>query len=592
MDEMKDISPKFIKWCQELGIESIEKCLLHKDFNQLFQSKELRNLWKYLIHNVKDENLALKVIGNLHLQNLKVECDELETSCTEVNQELHEVDTEIRRLEEKLKQTRKNCYFADIKVSKLQQDIIGNHLKSVLHEAQCKIVPNKRDTLKPCKNIVGEFCDAQKENVNGNNPEMLSCYAEIRELLLLLSELYESRLLNNTKQYSSPIWKKAFSIAKKFSSNMIVDALVSITKHDKEKVIECANKLAGHEEEDVDEKGHDSRKSIEVMIQNSDEESMKEMLSAVDCERKTQLLLQSVNAMMSRISQEPDYEITKHILQEEIEVKGSEAYLKSLENSIELLLGDIQRDLEVQNQLRRQQQEVNNFEKELKNYDSILQQTTKQNSQFRENILNHRTESLASAKTKLSTLQPQFGKYCVDLQTTLKEEQTAVDTADVLQLVTVDIDGKSHPVNDLSIHRPLKVNYESGGFAYQELTSDLGIHSVMTPSSLLGEVYRNKNAVDFHAGFQPSLDNVAETSSKVMKQIKDTDERVSTSKHEEKMFEYVNECKKWGRVLQEEEKKLETTLHEWFEQPAQHQAPWIKVDGMDLKTWKQSKHSS
>ncbi|CAK8683046.1 unnamed protein product [Clavelina lepadiformis] len=479
MDEMKDISSKFIKWCQELGIESIEKCHLHKDFNQLFQSKELRNLWKYLIHNVKDENLALKVIGNLHLQNLKVECDELETSCTEVNQELHEVDTEIQRLEEKLKQTRKNCYFTDIKVSKLQQDIIGNHLKSVLHEAQCKIVPNKRDTLKPCKNIVGEFCDAQKENVNGNNPEMLSCYAEIRELLLLLSELYESRLLNNTKQYSSPIWKKAFSIAKKFSSNMIVDALVSITKHDKEKVIECANKLAGDEEENVDEKGHDSRKSIEVMIQNSDEESMKEMLSAVDCERKTQLLLQSINAMMSRISQEPDYESTKHILQEEIEVKGSEAYLKSLENSIELLLGDIQRDLEVQNQLRRQQQEVNNFEKELKNYDSILQQTTKQNSQFRENILNHRTESLASAKTKLSTLQPQFGKHCVDLQTTLKEEQTALDTADVLQLVTVDIDGKSYPVNDLSIHRPLKVNYESGGFAYQELTSDLGIHSVM-----------------------------------------------------------------------------------------------------------------
>ena len=230
----------FLEWLQTLNIDCVSDCeTLPNEFSPLFQSQKLKPLWVYLMQHIKNEETALKMKKNIDLQCLRSENKTMRQSCNSLADELAELNLGVHRLKEKVDQKRAKCAKISSSMSKSQQNITCNYIKSLFHE-QCTGTIKQRQKVVDAQNAALMSATALQHlnhSTINEDQHFYCCRDELKRVLISIrSHFSQGHESNRNHTHATDSWQATLSILKQYHPKMIIDALSSITQSDVEEV--------------------------------------------------------------------------------------------------------------------------------------------------------------------------------------------------------------------------------------------------------------------------------------------------------------------------------------------------------------------
>ncbi|XP_028401919.1 HAUS augmin-like complex subunit 5 [Dendronephthya gigantea] len=347
--------------------------------------------------------------------------------------------------------------------------------------------------------------------------------------------------------------------------------------------------------------------SVHQLIEEGQAAHFQKFISTIKARNelhKAQKLLQDFQQNMENIQKalygnDPEsLSLAQTLCRTELEFVASKATMEFIENEIkelEVLRSTKQDQLDI---LHGKYRQIQDFEKFVQAKQNMIQMLVKHNSDAKSQLDQRRTEILKYSQDTLCAHECQIKALSTVLCDNVSKDKeiTKFASLSLHRLMFSEMDGHGRiPISQLSINR-LNFCYPSNEFGVvTSVLGDLDFPSYRAADGLLLKVFETKSKVietqerlKYNKTVANSLDDMEGISIACDDHVEDLRSAVVQHKNREneKILPKVQESfSNATKALSECIVAMEA-VNSWWEQPGQYLVPWDKVDGMNMRQWK------
>nr|CAB3262569.1 uncharacterized protein LOC100180434 [Phallusia mammillata] len=614
MSESRQLVRELLSWAGEelqlAAAENYQTSVAHQ--SELVQNATLRKLWKHLIENVKSQEHVAEIKGNLELDSLQKETVELTKTCADKQHELSEAEKEIKTLEHQLLKQRHDCCESELNLQQLEiASKVSDHKR--LFE-QAKILRRQID--------LSSIADTAKSlNLNKNELEektkasekistFAACITDVNDLVSCIVDCYNDGLnqQNSKSMEHTELWKMVKDALQKYTGATVLKVLNTIANNEIDKVMKCEKvssekdfsaieKSLGLEDSSV---GQNPASTIQKMLLTHNLESGKEFLDTKENiqlrglkeKQNAEMKMRLQNMISEKFKSDNNDQLQSSIetLDAEIELSSLTAMFESLKQSTTELQENFNRKESNDKQIQAVLMEIKNFNSELMKNQSHLVEVTEQNLKFRSSLAKQQEEALTKIKTAMLNGCSELQQSSASLQQSLNDELASFQNCDILQMMKICIQLKMIPIGDMFIYRAFKSDHNSGGQSYNKVTSSLDAMEIASPCDVLDKILQLKTKLSYQKSVESQVCSAEKANHKSSEQLQKLLDQAKSFSEEQtaELTPQINRGLKSVRIFENETKKFEKAVQEWYEEPAQGSVPWLTFEGSTLSELKQN----
>ncbi|XP_022104105.1 HAUS augmin-like complex subunit 5 [Acanthaster planci] len=312
--------------------------------------------------------------------------------------------------------------------------------------------------------------------------------------------------------------------------------------------------------------------------------------------RLAQLVSQVHRKLDISLSNQPGaLEMARTLFSAELELVSSTAALEQLRDSCKELQEWASKASKEKDNLYSKYQQIQDFKKLTEKKQDLIRVLVRQNSEAKKKLEILRRENLMYMQSSLCSHEAGTVATATQMKNGVTEEveRFAQLPLHLLRLVSLD-SGQSIPVSQLSINRFSGQSQSSGGGAITEVVQLLKYPPYKAPETLLPHAVQLKCEI---TAVQTLLDSkhllhtsMAETHTDDRATIQNISALTKeVSSHDEEQLRQVLPVLQ-TRLSESTDTlasciSVKDALTAWWEQPAQHLTPWVRLDDLTLQQW-------
>ncbi|PIK60755.1 hypothetical protein BSL78_02319 [Apostichopus japonicus] len=603
-----DLSENLLRWStDEMGFRAHGQKrppLTAEDLKEICRGN-MADIWEYVIEHVRNHETVHKIKGNLKLHQLQ-QRPSYKVKYQQGSKAASKTDTLMKKrndLKAKLTGMRRDVDHLEKDMERLKRDLTNNSKSSQ------EMLLFSKERLDSC----------------GNQEDVLetACTKQVREVCKCIQHYFLDVLQNKStdqeaiKEKNGELWERIEETVQSNSAEEIIKSLMIITDETAAQLNQRTNQInikqdverlrfkfeSGQGYVDISP-GRSELKSVQqlitekqlVHIQRFMEGEKNRTLTAKMNNQLNHMVMQMEQKFNERFTNRPgELELAKTLFQAELNLVATSAAVKMLKVQQENLQEQAAVSKEEQEALFDKYRQIQDFQKLTDRKQSLIQVLITENLNSRKQL--EETRRNIGSYIQKAVCEHEAGT--VAMATSLKDssavEISAFHGLSLEMLHQTQLaSGELKPTNQLSISRFNNTSPALGGDALMRIQTALHFPPYLASEKLLPHVVKMKCEVDDIRGLLRSHDYLQGT----LTSFHDKD--VDIIQHTKELCEQVRDKdaqqnEQLGPVLQARLTegaeainvcmKTRSDLTAWWDQPAQHLTPWVKVDDLSYSQW-------
>lgn len=555
------------------------------------------------------------------LKRTRIDVDHLDKDITRLKKDLDQADTQYKESVEDIQQlyhkrTLMQAYLNQCKVKQATYNEFQNSLKEKHQHFSSLASKSSQETL---------LFSKERLDSCGNKEDVLetACTKKVREVCKQIQVYFLDVLQSKStdeetlKENKSRLWEQIEETVRSNSAEDILQSLTTITDEAASQLIQKTSQI--DIKKDVEElrfryesgkgfvdlsTGRSELKSVQQLITEKQLAHIQRFMEGEKKRGQTAKMNIELNRMVTKMEQilnerfadrPGELDLARTLFTEEMNLVAATAALKVLRAQQQDLQEQVAASKKEKDALFAKYKQIQDFQKVTDRKQSLIQVLIKENLNSRQKLNDNRRKIESYTQTAICEHEAGTVAIATSLKDTSANEVQAFSglSLEMLQLTKL-AGGELRPTNQLSISRFNAPSPSLGGDAVLRIQAALHFPAYKAPEKLLGHVIQIKCEVadiegllKMRALLQNTLSSFHAKDIDVIQHIKELCERVKDqdTRQNEQLGPVLQARLTEGAEAINFCMKTKSDLAAWWDQPAQHLTPWVKVDDLTFSQW-------